>query len=289
MARRCFVIVNPTSGSYSQPKVDRIMATLKEGGLEPQLLPTASAADPALFAARLCAEEGDPLIVVAGGDGTVNGILNGLAPGAATLAVVPMGTSNVLARELKIATIEDALARVVAGSSRPVSVGEISCGGEPRRFLLMAGVGVDGAVVEGVRLAEKKRFGKGAYALSAFRVMRDWDRGSLTVTGGGKSVECHSVIVCNAARYAGDFMLAPQADLFARGFQVICIKGGRTGYFKLFLLLLAGRVAEGSGVTVFTADELEISGNKAVQCDGDYFGCAPLRLRSLDDFMRVIV
>ncbi|MCM0079996.1 diacylglycerol kinase family lipid kinase [Geomonas sp. Red32] len=265
------------------------MNGLKQGGMEAELLPTTSALDPALFAKRLCDEVADPLIVVAGGDGTVNGVLNGLTAKAATLAVVPMGTSNVLARELKIATAEDAVARIVRGDTRPVSVGEISCGGETKRFLLMAGVGVDGAVVEGVRLAEKRRFGKGAYALSAFRVMRDWDRASLTVTGGGRSVECHSVIVCNAVRYAGDFLLAPQADLFAPGFQVVCIKGGRTDYFKLFLLLLAGRVSEGSGVTVFSAEEVEITGNKAVQCDGDYFGCAPLRMRSLGEFMRVVV
>jgi len=265
------------------------MAVLRQGGLSPELLLTTSSQDPALFAARLCAEFPDPLILVAGGDGTVNGVLNGLVPGAATLGVIPTGTSNVLARELKIRGIDDALRRVARGECRPVPVGELECAGQKRRFLLMAGVGVDGAVVEGVRLSEKRLLGKGAYLLSALRLLIAWDRGEFTVKGGGRSVSCHSVIVCNAAKYGGNFLLSPHGDLFTPGFQVICITGGRLTYLKLSLLLALGRVAASRSVTTFAASEVEVSGGKAVQLDGDYFGHAPLRLSSLPDFVRVIV
>src|SRR6185369_8848211 len=203
LARRSFLIVNPTSGSFSPDRLEQVRTALRRGGLEPELLQTRSAQDAALFAARICAEERAPLLLVAGGDGTVNGVLNGLAPGVATLGVIPLGTSNVLARELRIDSLEDALARVVRGASRPISVGELECAGEKRRFLLMAGVGVDGAVVQGVRLAEKRRFGKGAYLLSALRLLRAWDGSELQVAGAGGSRSCHSVIVCNAARYGG--------------------------------------------------------------------------------------
>jgi diacylglycerol kinase (ATP) len=288
LSRKCYLIVNPTSGSYSAGKIEQVMAALRQAGLHPELMPTGGAGDASLFAARLCAEVKDPLVLVAGGDGTVNGVLNGLVPGAATLGVIPLGTSNVLARELKIKSLEDALARVARGTARPISVGEIECGGEKRRFLLMAGVGVDGAVVKGVRLGEKKLVGKGAYLLSALRVMADWDRGELRVTGAGRSLACHSVIVCNAARYGGDFLLAPEGDLFAPGFQVLCIQGGRTRYLKLALLLGLRRTAVGRCLTSFPAAELEVSGTKPVQLDGDYFGSAPLRLRSLPDFLRLI-
>lgn len=264
------------------------MASLRRGGLDPELLLTGTAQDATLFAARICAEASDPLVLVAGGDGTVNGVLNGLVPGAATLGVIPLGTSNVLARELKIGSLDDALARVTKGASRPISIGELECAGERRRFLLMAGVGVDGAVVQAVRLGEKKLVGKGAYLLSALRVLANWDRGELRVTGAGRSLTCHSVIVCNAARYGGNFLLAPQGDLFSPGFQVLCIKGGRVTYLGLALLLGLNRAAESRSVTTFQASELEIAGNKAVQIDGDYFGLAPLKLRSLPDFVRLI-
>jgi len=289
LARRCFLIVNPVSGSFSREKVDLIMSGLRQRGLDPVLLLTHGAEDPALFASRICAETPDPLIVVAGGDGTVNGVLNGLTPGAATLGVVPLGTANVLARELKIASVDDALDRLARGDTRPISVGEIDCAGEKRLFLLMAGAGFDGAVVRGVRLAEKLTIGKGAYILSALRVLLAWDRSELQVAGGGRKLSCHGIIICNAAKYGGNFVLAPEANIFSPGFQVVCIAGGRLSYLKLALRVLFGRGAAGRQVTVFSATELELAGEKAVQLDGDYFEGAPLRVKSIPDLVRLIV
>ncbi|MBJ6750908.1 diacylglycerol/lipid kinase family protein [Geomonas anaerohicana] len=289
MSRRCFLIVNPTSGTYSQQKVERIMTGLTERGLAPELLPTQSAADPARFAARICAEESEPFIVVAGGDGTINGVLNGLAPGAATLGVVPLGTSNVLARELEIESVDDALDRLARGETRPISVGEIVRGGERRRFLLMAGAGFDGAVVRDVRLSEKRTLGKGAYVLSALRTFWNWDGSQLSVSGGGRSVSCHGVIVCNASKYGGNFVLAPEADLFAPGFQVLCISGGRMAYLGLALGLLNGTAVFSSHVTSFCAASLEITGDKAVQLDGDYVCPTPLAIRSVPDLVQLVV
>jgi YegS/Rv2252/BmrU family lipid kinase len=269
--------------------MDRITDDLRRSGLEPELLLTASALDPARFAARICVEEPNPLIIVAGGDGTLNGVLNGLVPGVATLGVIPLGTSNVLARELSIHSVDDALRRLARGEARPIPIGELQCNGNKRRFLLMAGIGVDGAVVQGVRLSEKKRIGKGAYFLSALRVIRAWDSEELQVVGGGRTLSCHSAIVCNAGKYGGNFVLAPGGDIFTPGFQVVCIKGGRFTYLKLFLLLALGRIAASRSVTTFAATELEVSGGKAVQLDGDFFGCAPLRLTSIPAFVSLIV
>jgi diacylglycerol kinase (ATP) len=289
LARRCFLIVNPTSGSYSPKKIDRIMAKLIQNGLDPVLMPTGSALDATLFASRICAENPDPLILVAGGDGTLNGVLNGLVPGAATLGVIPLGTSNVLARELSIYSADEALKRVAGGKTRPIPVGELECGGDKRRFLLMAGVGVDGAVVRGVRHVEKRLMGKGAYVLSALRLVFAWDREELQVAWDGASLTCHSVIVCNAAKYGGNFRLSPQGDIFSPGFQVVCVKGGPLSYLKLAVLMALGRVAPSRSVTIFAASELEVSGEKDVQLDGDFFGCAPLRIRSVPGLVRLIV
>jgi diacylglycerol kinase (ATP) len=289
LSTRCFLIINPTSGSFSRKKLERIVGALEIGGVEPTLLATTSAMDPTLFATRICGESENPLILVAGGDGTLNGVLNGLTPGAATIGIIPMGTSNVLARELNIKSIPDALRRVVRGNAKPMSVGELQGAGQKKRFLLMAGVGVDGAVVEGVRLQEKKMVGKGAYVLSALRLLRSWDKSHFKVTGNGNSATCHSVIVCNASKYGGNFVLSPEGDIFTPGFQVVCIKGGRRQYFKLCLELAIGRHTSNPAVTIFTAREVEISGAKPVQLDGDFFGHAPLKLTSVPDFVKVII
>lgn len=289
MARRCYLIANPTSGTYSKRKIDKITAALSASGMEPVLLLTGSALDPTLFAARICATETDPLIAIAGGDGTINAVVNGLTAGKATLAVIPMGTSNVLSRELKMKGIKDALRRIAEGKSRAVPVGEMVCGGQKKNFVLMAGVGVDGAVVEGVRLSEKRKLGKAAYALSALRVMFAWDLNNLRIESGGNTVFCHSAIICNAAKYGGSFRLAPEADLFTPGFQVVCITGGRLTYLKLAFLLAAGKVRPDKEIVIFPADELEVYGSKAAQLDGDPCGCAPLSIRSLPEYFRLIV
>jgi diacylglycerol kinase family enzyme len=99
----------------------------------------------------------------------------------------------------------------------------------------MAGIGLDGAVVEGVRLAEKKAIGKGAYLLSALRRLADWDRQWLA------------------------------------------------------LAVAAGRLPAGNDFTSFYARNLEVSGSKAVQVDGDYCCHAPLSITAVENFVRVIV
>lgn len=290
MPTRCTLIINPTAGSYSERTIAEVTALLEGSGFVPEVLLTRSAGDATLFARRVCAEQETPFIIAGGGDGTVNGVLNGLAPGRATLAVLPLGTSNVLARELGIGSVADALARIVAGKTRPLSVGLLEREGERRYFFLMAGIGFDGAVVEGVRLGEKKWLKQGAYLLSALRCLRNWEREQMEIVADGERRACHSAVVCNAARYGGDFVLAPGADIFTPGFRVVCVTSAdRRSYLRLALNLFAGRGVAGAGVKVFTARELAVSGSRPIQADGDFIGRGPAVIRAVEGFARIIV
>src|SRR4051794_8357901 len=109
MNPQCAIIVNPTSGGYSDQALRRLVTALSDRGFSPAVLPTLSPFDAEAHARDWCRGKSDPLVIAAGGDGTVNGVVNGLHPGEARLAVVPLGTSNVLARELGIVSIEDAV------------------------------------------------------------------------------------------------------------------------------------------------------------------------------------
>ena len=220
----------------------------------------------------------------------MNGVLNGLEPGTATLAVLPFGTSNVLARELGILSREDGLRKIAAGVSRSLSVGLLEAAGTRRVFTLMAGVGFDGTVVARVRPEEKKRFGKLAYILSAVRLLGAWERNLLEIVADGEKRLCHSVIVCNASRYGGNFTLARHADIFSPGFSVICIKSSaRRAYLGLTLNVLRGKSIECPDVEVITARTLKVSGDKAVQADGDYLCSSPVVIRAVEGFARLIV
>ena len=290
MSPHCSLIINPVSGGYSELKIRNVRAALEAGGLTTELLVTKSAADATLFARQICMERKEPFVVAGGGDGTINGVINGLEPGKVVLAVLPLGTANVLAGELGIDSLDDAVSRIVRGMTRPLTIGLLEGKEARRRFLLMAGIGLDGSVVESLRDMEKRLLGKGAYLLSAARHMQKWERERFEVVADGRRIDCHSLIVCNAARYGGRYILAPGADIFAPGFQAACMTGTtRSAYLRLAFSVIAGRVMKNSDVTFVTAFELAVSGNRAVQVDGDYCCRGPVRITAEAGFARLIV
>ena len=290
MARICTLIINPVSGGYSELRLRKVTVALEAGGLAPEILLTKSDADATLFARRICQEREEPFLIAGGGDGTVNGVINGLVPERAMLAVLPLGTANVLAKELRIHSLEDAVSRIVRGVTRPLTIGLLEAGEVRRRFVLMAGIGLDGIIVQGVRESEKRVLGKGAYILSAARHLCNWEEERLEVMADGRRFDCHSVVACNAARYGGGFILAPDAGLFTPEFQVVCMTGyTRSAYLGLALSVISGRVGKSSYITPITARELLISGNKAVQVDGDYCCDAPVRITARGGFARLVV
>lgn len=289
MRSPCTLFTNPLSGGYSPRKVGEALSALNSHGFEPSIEELRTPDEAALCARRLCRDQTNPFIIVAGGDGTINGVINGLVPGAATLAVLPFGTSNVLSRELGIESPSHALEKIIAGVSRPASVGYMEKGESGRHFILMAGIGVDGSVVKGVRTSEKRMFRKGAYLLSAFRLLLSWETEFLEVVSGTTGVKCHSVIVCNASKYGGNRIIAPEASLFEPGFRVVCIRDGtRRGILKAAFSLMSGKGARGAGIRSFTAREVEIRGVKPLQADGDYYFDTPVRIRAVPDFVRII-
>ncbi len=289
MSGDCTVIINRLSGTYSEEKANQVKSFLEKRGMAPRLFPTHNLDEVTSIARCISAECRNPLIIVGGGDGTINGVLNGLTPGVATIAVLPFGTSNVLARELAINSLEDALQRIARAKSRPVSAGLIEKGNMQRYFLLMAGIGFDGSVVQGVRFREKRLLGKTAYVLSAIRHVVRWEAGLMEIIADGRRCSCHSLIVCNASKYAGEFTIAPGANLFEPVFEVVCIQSAKRAiYLKAAAKLLTGRGLGGEGICSFRASELTVSGDKPVQVDGDYCCQAPLKIRIVPDFVRLI-
>jgi diacylglycerol kinase (ATP) len=286
----CTIITNPLSGSFSPRKLSSVIDFLVRHGITPDLQHVTTPESAARCAQAVCRHQQDPLVIVGAGDGTINAVVNGLTPGIATLAVIPFGTSNVLCRELGIMSTEAALEKIAAGVSRSLCVGSIEKGETKHSFLLMAGIGLDGSVVKGVRTREKRLFKKGAYLLSALRVVRSWDSSRIEVVSDSRIINCHSVIVCNGAKYGGNILFAQGASLFEPEFQVVCIEHEtRLGYLTSLPRLLAGQGIKGSGILTFPTRELEIRGSKPLQADGDYYFDAPVRIRAIPDFAKIIV
>ena len=284
-----FLVINPDSGSFSRRRIAQVVDSLRRCGLLPVIHPVRNPAEalPCCQAIRRVREH--PFIIVAAGDGTFNAVINGLGPGPATLAVLPLGTSNVLAAEVGISSLSDGIARICAGRTMPLSVGLLELATSRRYFALMVGSGLDGAVVEGVRAREKRVLKQGAYALSAFRAALEWDGCMQEIIADGKRCLCHTVVVCNASRYGGSFRLSPHSDLSRCGFEVACVTNShRRGYLAIACNLLLNQPMP-EAVTWLSATEIELRGAKPIQIDGDFVGHGPARITAVADFAQLIV
>jgi len=281
-----YFFINPCSGRYDRARIDTAVARLDEAGLSPIVC---SITTPAIFK-TINSSAKPPLVVVAAGDGTVNAVINGLNPQAATLAILPLGTSNVLAAEIGITSLADGIRRIIAGKTQALSVGVIELEGFSRRFVLMAGIGFDGAVVRDVWLPGKRLLKQGGYAIAALLNCLRWDPGRVEISTSDQKTACHSVIICNAARYGGRFTLAPECSLFSPGLSAVCVqKNSRRTYLRLVLELFSGQLATSRSLIRIPAAECAIRGRKPVQIDGDFIGYSPAHVRSLADFARIVV
>jgi len=285
------LLFNPASGSFSSARAQQVQQLLRNTGFASQALFPASARDAEAAVRQLSLATAEPLIIAVGGDGTVNTALNGIANPRTILGYIPLGTANVLARELGIASTVAAVARIGSGTARPVTAGRISGAAVDRYFLLMAGIGFDGAVVTDVRPREKRLLGKGAYLLSALRQLQRWDASLLTVAMNSEALSAHTVIACNAAHYGGNFRIAPGASLFSPTLQVLGVAAGRRKDVIHWALRLIFSGAPSGGQFNWTrqVSQLSISGRKTVQADGDAAGQTPLTITALPDFVRLLV
>lgn len=290
MKRRCVIIANRGAGSFSEQLLQRLCRRLHEGGLDVEQLYGTDFAQITELAGTVSSTPEAPLVIAAGGDGTINAVLNGLAGNGATCAILPLGTANVLALELDLRRPEQAVERIIAGETRPFTAGLLRAGERSSRFFLMTGIGLDGFVVRDVSLRQKRLFGKGAYALAAWRHVRRWETGELTVTTPTGRFTCHSLFACNTARYGGSFLLAPEASIFSPTLELLAVRhSSRRAYLRLAANLASGRSLADDDVIRLSADWLRVEGAKPIQADGDDWGDSPVEISTEKNYAQIII
>lgn len=281
---------NPASGSFAPGKADAIIAMLKDAGINCQVHYPSSALEAGELVRCITQRTEEPLVIAVGGDGTVNSILNGISNPRTLLGYIPLGTANVLARELGIKTCSEAIARIKNGMPRFFTAGKLVMRTESRLFLCMAGIGFDGAVVATVRQREKKAIGKGAYLLSAIRQLRAWDQSHIALDADGESMSCHTAIICNAAFYGGNFRIAPETSIFSPSFTLLgAATCGRIEFFFWAMRsIFNSQLLSGQGLSR-QVSRVDIYGTKAVQLDGDAAGQTPASITAIPSFARILV
>ncbi len=179
------------------------------------------------------------VIAACGGDGTISEVACGLSGSAIPLAILPGGTSNVLARELGIPLDADRAAELLfTGQLRPVRV----LTANERPFLLWAGAGLDARVMGHMSLKLKRRLGRAGIAVTAASEFFRYEFPRLRVTVDGAVYEATFAVASHARHYAGDWVIAPDASPEAAEMQVMLFSGrSRWDFFRLFRQIQLGR------------------------------------------------
>ena len=287
------IIYNPTAGRRRRRRLDAALAVLRARGIAVELAETAGPGDSETLARD--ADDALSMVAVAGGDGTINGAINGLmARGAAgrpvpPFGVLPLGTANVLAAELGVPAGVAAAAAVLAdGATARINLGRAN----GRYFSIMVGVGFDARVVRRVDPAVKRLLGKGAYVLETLRELAAPSPDRFAVIADGARLEAAVVVIASGHYYAGRFVLAPQASLIGRHLQV-CVfqRSGRWAVLRYLAAMTLGRLPRLGDYRVIPADTATVTGpaDAPVQGDGDILAGLPLTVEIAPAALEVVV
>lgn len=238
--------------------------------------------------ARQASNEDFHAIVVAGGDGTINEAVNGLVGTDMPMAVIPLGTANVLAAEIGLSSNSTNVARtIISGTAKPAHLGLVN----GRHFILMAGIGFDAHVVKNVRPQMKRRFGKGAYVLETLRALSTFTFQTYHLNLDGQDWQAASAIIANGHYYGGRFVCAPDASLDQTDLHCcLFAKPGRWNTMRYAGGLLTGTLGSFPDVHVVPARKIIIDGPPAdpVQGDGDILAVLPATIQAAPQTINII-
>ncbi|WPZ35607.1 diacylglycerol kinase family protein [Thalassobaculum sp. OXR-137] len=289
--RRALIIFNRNAGGGRKvARLDETVTRLTEAGVEVEIHLTSFAGDAeqTAHAARFLGS-GPDVVICAGGDGTLNEVVNGLAGGDTPLALLPIGTANVLAAEIGLATdIDTVVDTIFHGRPVPVHLGMAN----GRYFTLMTGVGLDAEVVASVDRKLKRKTGKLAYGLATLKRWSVYRDHHFRVTVDGMEHRAAGVIVANGHYYGGRFVCAENARITEPGLHVCLFqKPGRWQAIYYMMALFGGFLDRLNTYKVIPGRDIHIADDRdgPVQGDGDIITQLPLTIGVAPETVRILM
>ncbi len=294
MSEKAVFLVNPASANGATGKRwPKLRARAEELGLRGQTLLSerpGHLTDLAREAA--CTYE---LLVVVGGDGTLNEVVNGVVGSNAELAILPAGTGQDFGRTYGIPTkFDDAVRLALTGDPKTIDLGRAIFVGGERYFANVGSVGMSGAVAKRANSMSKRLGGRATFYYALVREFVKWQNTEVTVTfdGGERRGPMHDVIVANGQWHGGGMWLAPDASFDDGLFDVVVIgdiskldfvttspklyKGGHVHHPRVEVLRTAA-------LTIDAAEPLPI------ELEGEPVGTTPARFEIVPHALRVRV
>ena len=294
-ARRC-LILNPVAKGE---KAKRFFSSLTELARGWDIKYTKERGD-AKNLAKQAVEEGCAVIVCAGGDGTVNEVINGIGMveggfERTRIGIIPLGTSNVFARTLKIPlNTQQAWKLVESDKTRVIDLpfAEYTESGEYRRryFVQLGGAGLDARAVELLSWNLKKKIGWLAYVWAGLKAIRE-TQPEISLVSENYNVTGRLFLFGNGKYYGGDFNLFPYADQSDGKIDIAFYPV--VNYLvalKCSIGLITKNFKDRGGVKYIqlSSFELKTSGRVGFELDGEFVGLLPVRISVIPAGLRVI-
>ena len=269
---KTIVILNPAARSDKASGLSLEIERLAEGRA---VLRRTTQPGEARAWARQAAEEGFERVVVAGGDGTVNEVVNGIAGFPVHLGILPIGTMNVFATELGLPrSMADCWRVIQSGVPRLIDLPQAS----GHAFVQMAGVGFDALALEATSRAAKRNLGPLSYLVSAAQIAARKPP-LLTVRCGGETREGSFVLIGNGRYYGGPFPVFPKARMDDGLLDVIVFqKMGHLDLIRYLQGVLFGTHVGMPDVDYFQTARLTVESTDQVpvEVDGEVIGTVPV-------------
>jgi diacylglycerol kinase family enzyme len=309
--RHVAFIYNPASGQHSirrHAAVDKALAVLRAAGVKVEALETLAPGSAGILA-KDATRRGCDTIFACGGDGTVHEVLQSLVGTNVALGVVPLGTANALAANLRLQTSPaKAVHRLLTAEPVRFSVGRISYSDNTgatrsRYFTVAAGVGADALFLSRLDPSLKRRLGYVLYVIEAFRVWATHDfplfkAAFVERESAQPRVEEISELLAVRIRNFGGVLnhMVPGATLHKNGLRLVAFKTrSRFRYFTFLIGVVLGRQTFSGDIELLDAVSVECRpGNGSstrvfAEADGELLGGLPVRLEIVPDAVTILV
>lgn len=283
MDRRLFerplLLINPVAGPWWRRRwIGRVVEFLTHRLPGLTIEETPRPVKPGMISTRVrrAVETGVTLVLAAGGDGTANAVINGLAGTPVPLAALPLGTGNALAREAGFSTHPlTACDQVLAGRVVRIPLGQ----GGGRYFALAAGCGFDAHVLLMVSRRAIAAAGSLAYLAAAAAAVTTYSYPRIVFLVDGQQLEGTSGVLFKARIPVGPFDLMPAASLHEPVFHLmVCRARGPLAYLGYGAALLRGRHLRHAASHVVTSRSVGVEADRPVpiHLDGEPAGSLPM-------------
>ena len=296
--RNAALIYNPASGRRPPRRLKQLAQAselLRAYGMECTLIPTTGPGTAQSIAAQE-AKAGRDLIIACGGDGTVNEIVNGIAHSGVPLALLPAGTANVLAKNLRLPwNIVHAADHIPEGEVRKIALGKA----DDRYFICIAGAGANAEVIRNFNRygASKARLGMLLGVLEGFRQLFTYSFPKFQVEVDGEVLEAAEVVALRSREQSGPMHLVQRASLFRDELEVVVFPARSRWYFLgAFFADLGGTLPLFPGVRYFTPKSVRVTKlNDQAGCevgyevDGEWIAQLPVEFTIEPDALDLVV